>query len=146
MKRKTHKTDWAILRHVAEHSPPEYADQIRERNQRLLTALKKGEDCNVFIGCPHCREDCKACTWTVALPADDDCPCTDVHFGGVSLEEVRESGRYIRVLYGMNGATVCQYPSIDGDEIVHRREYEECRRFLKAHIEWANRKYWGKKL
>ena len=144
-----YKTDWETLRYVAEHSPPEYADQIRRRNQRLLDALEEMVNSgdterlirSVTIGCPHCDGYCGDCLWSIASngPAQ---PCTTVAFNGVRLRDMNVSQGYrtVVVSYSAGSAWITRSPNE-----IHKPDVNDCRRFLRGHIEWANRKYWGRK-
>ena len=142
VKRKTYKTDWPLLRWVAEHSPKGYARHILRRNEELLKAMKDGNwGHSSNWGCPHCHS-CVTCLWTKGMHALNRkhislygiCACVYVLFGGITLQENRI------VQYDAN----CEYlrePVFSGCKRI-----AEARRFLKAHIAWAKKPYWGRKV
>jgi hypothetical protein len=144
VKRKTYKTDWPLLRWVAEHSPKYYAAKIRRRNVGLLRALDKHAwGYSSKFGCPHCGMCC-ACIWTeghVALrrrirQAGQKWLCLDVLFGGIALNDT------VVIHYGSS-----QEALISGEGYIPTLvEIAEARRFLKAHIAWAKKPYWERKL
>lgn len=140
------RTDWKVLKELAEISPPEYADKIRIRNKialELLEAAWSDENRSSVvqaIGCPHCGvRGCKACKWTdAAAKVSGYRPegthsevCSSIKFGGVTHKHCW------CVVYGRS------YVEIRSPATV--AQYEKAKAFLKAHIEWANRKYWGRK-
>jgi len=135
---KKYKTDWKTLKWVAERSPKMYADTIRMRNEGLLQALKKRDfNYSSNVGCPHCRI-CATCLWRLEFKANHTKfvptpfnPCQMVLFGGVSLESVPI------VSYRYN----CEYLFASTSP----RNIAKARRFLEAHIDWANKPWWGKK-
>lgn len=141
-----YNTDWDWLKRVAEHSPKSFATKIRKRNTALLHALdrmwttRKKNYHQTFkgrVGCPHCNRFCDECLWTQ-------------HHG---------FGYYVRyqsacVNAKFNSESLCTIPCLDynpRDEEVHMywntsiKDYQRTRRFLKAHIEWANKPWWGTK-
>lgn len=146
-------TDWKVLQELAEISPPEYADQIRRRNEKLLEGLdqifdlpdEKLDEKNRRhigeIGCPHCHHgkgpkifDCDNCLWNTAISSSITMACIYTRFGGYVLGEL----------------SCLIYAS--GFEEVHRSQiwydeenYHKTRTFLLAHIEWTNRFEWGKR-
>lgn len=138
------ETDWIVLRALAEISPPEYAEQIRIRNQWALDALNDMVRSGVSnrrlkgFGCPHCSAGCMTCLWT-AVTGSNHYSCTTVYFGGCALQDVAHVDRSAYVSYESGYVTVgvrCPLNTV---------QVEECRRFLEAHIEWANKDYWGQR-
>ena len=139
------KTDWHILRKVAELSPKSYARQIKRRNVALLRLLEKGESGMVEIGCPHCEKhqaSCGLCPWKPAVPKKQRkgklVPCVAVFFGGVRLADVGNYGRDVGIDYATTWAAISLHTP-------NPTQHASCRRFLERHIEWAEKPWWGKK-
>jgi hypothetical protein len=135
-----YKTDWKVLRLVAENSPRRYAKQIRKRNVGLLKALKRGEwGFESHVGCPHCKS-CDSCLWPWAVNevyrTTDS--CCGVFFAGLRLRDI------LGITYSPNWESV--YCAMDTLPEADRQQcIREAIRFVKAHIEWTNRSYWGKR-
>jgi hypothetical protein len=141
MKKKTYKTDWKLLRWVAEHSPKEFAKKILVRNQELLKAFKaKNWGFESYVGCPHC-EGCTNCLWVKGIKklgdsTVDSLPskCTWIMFGGICLNDC------LMIEYQPDSERLNEPVGLCDKDIAEER------RFLEAHIEWAKKPYWGKKL
>jgi len=160
--RKRYKTDWAALRYVAERSPVAYAAQILERNEKALAVLEamvkeyRDEASSSYwsdriekvpIGCPHCQRGPdytrqKSCPWDAAcgqsVTSGCAASCTIVEFGGASLDDMLYST--VEVTYSSWSVTIFVSHGHTASDLA------AARRFLKGHIEWAKRKYWGRKL
>jgi len=152
-----YKTDWKVLRYIAERSPKHFATQIRKRNQGLLDALNKRRDRFISsVGCPHCDGDCCSCLWSEAYKhyhSDrlhiimNACvlvnfgglhimnACVLVNFGGYSIPDVRQVVSYWSFQE--------QVKSIHDSNV---REIMKAKAFLKAHIAWTKKPYWGRKV
>lgn len=140
-----------ILTYVARHSPKEFATTIKDRNERLLRLLNNRTGGKITVGCPHCRlaskdlYGCRGCLWVVAIKAARVASagrytwlaCIHVPFNGVTLIDVGPDLRKVRVLYNCKDAAVVFVRP-------NKKEEDECRRFLKGHIEWASRSDWGR--
>jgi hypothetical protein len=151
---------------LARISPKEYADVIRARNEGLLWRLLLlepfiGTTVNLIPrelrlqvtqpsgnGCPHCIRDgnykCESCLWTRVvpeLPAGNPCrlACVSVEFNGETLHEQH----YPRTLYVGYGHDNESIHLDDPDAKIDPAEFASARKFLEAHIEWANLDCWG---
>jgi len=103
----------------------EQAQQIIDRNQPLLDALRAGEEYYAGLGCPHCGRGypCYGCAWTRATK-DNEFACCHVTFAGLTLHDVAGV-----ICYGWNSEEV----HVSGTE----KGKENAIEFLKGHIEWA---------
>ena len=140
MKRKTHKTDWAVLRRVAERSPKSFALRIRRRNVGLLRALEKHNWVfSSHVGCPHCV-DCETCLWIEAMKAVKNVNdgCCGVRFGGLPLRRIH------MIAYDSTSEKVYSPNTLPGDLFL--RYFNDAVRFVKAHIAWTKKPYWGRKV
>jgi len=166
---KTKTTDWKILKWVAERSPKEYAATIFERNMVLLGKLnelyqgyKKGwkdsHNFTVDIECPHCNKgfNCfsEECLWSLALSSKKSFVCCSVKFRGKNYHEVSDydcidsSNCFFFISYSHANAGIsfrCPGPDSSFKKKDIDREYHACKDFLKGHIEWAKKPYWGTK-
>lgn len=112
----------------------------------------------VQIGCPHCNEDfrCRGCAYENASNrvSDEEAEaysvfyCCDFKFGGISysdLNDIYEGLDFldfkIKLAHSYIGLEICAFINPDETLTGVRREYkrmrEKIRRFLAAHIEWA---------
>lgn len=147
-----------ILKYVAEHSTIEQRDQIRLRNQALLTYLEahppekltQDETYVVTRGCPHCVY-CNVCTWERACQEvlqvkRSSEACFYVPFRGITLHSVT-CGIYYRIFYHKHDAVVVISKPQYTDTAMTKRiltYYHRCLRFVRGHIDWTNTFEWGK--
>ena len=161
--KKFGKTDWDILRDVAEHSNPIFAKQILKRNLTALKELRKlkasynknpeqGECLSggclskyIHLGCPHCN-GCEDCLWTNAYCEIKKCEnintataCLEVLFYGVSARDANF------IVLSRHAITVRISNYLKTQEFFAQEFFEKAVAFLKGHIEWARKPYWGKK-
>jgi len=131
-----YKTDWKVLRYIAERSPKHFATQIRKRNQGLLDALNRKQwGFHSYVGCPHCYR-CYCCLWTKAVHDFSADACCQVRFGGSQLFEQK------LVEYHPTWEVLINYTDFDRTEA----QIAKSRRFLEAHIAWTKKPYWGRKV
>lgn len=94
---------------------------------------------NIHIGCPHCHWEgvCNAkCEWRVRN--DEPVSCMDQAFSGVTLDEMRGAGLvWVGFWHDRVEVVVDKYEQTRNPD-QFRREYDNARRFLLAHIEWAD--------
>ena len=159
------QTDWPILKRIAQRSPKKYAEQIWQRNMELLDGLYKLSEINragthehlVGIGCPHCVTLCSGCLWETQASKNQRYEwtghffCGQAHFAGVTLNRVSSCfpNRRFLIEYGQDGADVkmtSEAARIIPEERRRLECYKECEAFLRAHIQWAEKPYWGELL
>ncbi len=155
---------------LAKMSPKKFATQIRERNTILLKKLMKlkpylGKPLTAIpdevwkyvtsesqYGCPHC-DGCDDCLWTKAAHmgaakalVSFNTVCLGAKFDGVSINSMdayKEDGS-VSVRYG------CMTEMIDINDLgsnykLDKVSWDNCVRFVKAHIEWTKLPCWGEK-
>ena len=152
-----------ILVEVAKRSPEAYAETIRQRNTRLLISLMtlepyigkllteipdavmKAAMVDTQWGCPHCtgKGHCRGCVWTKCTPIEHRAPvgydCTHVLFDGVMLLDVGDIDHSVRVRYNDDDESL----EFGSQGTLRAEDFEKCRKFLQAHIDWANVECWG---
>ena len=123
--------------------------QVKRRNEGLLDELARVEDellamkvpkgwgRGMFVtrvGCPHClaSECCEDCSW-----GKETGTCQDAEFDGVAMCDVLMLGP-LYMVYWSNRECLCV---MDRDKLT-RQDMADCialiRKFLNAHITWAN--------
>lgn len=127
------KQELKYLRRVK--TTTEEAEMILARNIPLLLALRKREEYNGDIGCPHCSQDeytrrfmCKKCRWRVR-PFNDrrnNFFCKAATFGGVKLHEAKG------VSYG------CSVEEVYKNTLLDKFDRKNSDTFLQGHLEWAS--------
>jgi hypothetical protein len=137
------------------------ARQILKRNLGLLEALeripttveemnraadeKRDLDYEGDVGCPHCNSgyDCRKCAWqaTVENPGNLPAyrPCCNAAFGGLKLENAGSHG-FVEIDYGWGGEVLrCDVCYVDAEDMKNLwSDIGQCRKFLEAHVDWAN--------
>ena len=149
-----------VLIELARISPPEYAQQIRDRNLSLLKRLRLLEpylgmqlhevpgpvldevENITHIGCPHCaNSSCSSCQWLTTHMSGG---CTGAEFPLSPTEtcmfvDVHDSEN-VALDYGAGVEGLYCYDIVDAEQ------YRRLRLFLEAHVWWANLKCWGRDL
>lgn len=144
----------------------DFAQRILSRNAQLLDYLEtlpatveevKNWDENDTIsyrgdiGCPHCQYCdlrkqflCEECEWTKLAESmfygKSMFSCCSVTFGGISHRAITD-GPYIRLCYSADCEDVSgEFPDPDdkGGISEYLDSLEDCKTFVKGHIEWAN--------
>jgi len=162
-----------ILNEIAKRSPKQYATIIRNRNEALLAALEELyaeylawcdekldvynsfnrhyfiRDFEGYLGCPHCIDtlECSSCLWTECLQrlrfhARDE-SCIGIKFDGITLADLGHN-KYIQFVYSITSEIITfKIDTHSNPRSKVKAEYEHCKRFLKAHIEWTKLPCWG---
>ena len=153
-----------VLIEIAKRSPKHYAEQIKQRNEKLLKHLeflykkhKKNSNeewgkITVYKGCPHCNPNyqCHSCFWRevrkVSMNSKHFACCT-AKFNGVTLLDtcnfLKGKARYgFTLQYGWSDAAV-KVTSCTSAQ--YEKSYQRCKKFLEGHIEWAELDCWGEK-
>lgn len=155
---------------LAKMSPKKFATQIRKRNTVLLKKLMKlkpylGKPLTAIPdevweyvtsksshGCPHC-DGCEVCLWTKAAhmgAAEALCTinnaCLGAKFDGVSINSMDacKIGGRICVQYG-SGMELIDIYDWEPAHKLDKVSWNNCVRFVKAHIEWTKLPCWGEK-
>lgn len=153
---KKGKTDWKILKRLAELSPKSYAVKIRKRNkwamkQLALPSVQWNGNDHVWgqYECPHCNSGangkCSLCLWAKAGAAPSlyigtpAVHCGSVMFGGSTLAKVP------LVCYCSDSIEVYNPHLYSPEALEITLHYIRATlRFLQAHIDWTNKYEWGK--
>ena len=155
-----------VLEYVKEHSPKDYAAQIKERCEAVIKKIEELLDTpedqiedvvEVDFGCPHCnRDNCSDCLWTEAGKAHDlyfhgmvnegedieivDEYCTGIAFKGVTWRDVQS-------FVTLKPDRVDIQTGYAGNRYVHldcgSKIFKDAIKFLEGHIEWAEEDGWG---
>jgi len=136
----------------------EFANQIIKRNQGLLDFLNTlpatkeeidewDDDCSFrhveHFGCPHCHYEkgvfeCEKCVWQKANPVSlEKFFCCAITFGGITHEFIT-SFEYVYLSYSADKEKIIG--TVPDDELEYDdyfQELEDCKTFVKGHIEWA---------
>ena len=71
--------------------------------------------------------------------------CCRVLFNGVSLYQVTRTSSIVEICYCYDKAFI-SINFADYDDVADfEKEFKIAEKFLKGHIEWAQKSYWGKK-
>ena len=143
------KTDWKLLKRVAEHSPKEYADQIRNRYTASLNALVKLRKkvlagTSSWIDHRHILKSCSHCSQKMGLGFACNLSISYCIWSKIAGKKM---GCVLTKMYGVKGVPKYITLSRDGVEIAppfHEEDYKIAKGWLKTHIDWTNKYEWGK--